>query len=83
MSPESASRAAAALVCDLRFQRLVQRVYAGGVRTVAEALAGIAVELDAADTVERMLEEHGRFGPELLTALGADRFPPMPIREVA
>jgi hypothetical protein len=54
---------------------LVRRAHALGERPVGELLFALAKALDGEDELERLLTDYGRFSPELMRAMGADRFP--------
>jgi hypothetical protein len=63
---------------QLRRQRHVERICQTP-RLVAELLAEIGRHHGIADDIDRRLERYGRLSPDLLHALGADRFPSAPI----
>ncbi len=65
-----------------RFERMVESVHALGVRPLAEMLAEIAVATGRPDIVADRVEAYAGLDPELVRALGADRFPPMPLAVV-
>ncbi len=73
-----ASDIAADLAADLKRQRQVEHLHRLGPRAVGELLRGVAdgQDLDCA------LEAYEPLTPDLLKALGGDRFPPLPIHEV-
>ena len=62
----------------LRRQRQIEHVYQLGVRAIGELLREVA----DSENLDRALEAYARLTPELLKALGGDRFPPFPIHEV-
>ena len=59
-----------------RFERHVVRVHSLGPRPLAELLAEIATATGQSSFIAHRLEEYARLDPELVRALGADRFPP-------
>ena len=63
---------------DLRRQRRIEHVYRLGPRAVGELLDEVA----QGENLDRALEAYQRLTPELLAALGGDRFPPSPVHEV-
>ncbi len=65
-------------VRSLNRQRQIEHVHRLGARAVAELLHEVA----AGENLDHALESYGRLTPGLLKALGADRFPPVPIHEV-
>ena len=67
-----------AMVADLKFRQLVEHLHRLGPRAVAELLCEVAKGED----LDRALEPYQRLTPDLLKALGGDRFPPVPIHEV-
>jgi len=58
------------------FEHLVERVHALGERPLAELLVEIATATGQSSFIAHRLEEYARLDPELVRALGADRFPP-------
>ena len=68
----------------VRLQRLIGHLHSLGPRPVGEFLIEIlaAWPVPADDVLER-LERYGRLDPDVVHALGADRFPPMPLQVVA
>ena len=64
-------------------ERMVERVWRGGPRVLAELLAEIGRVHGIADDIERRLASYQRLTPEILAAVGADRFAPAPMREIA
>ena len=78
-----AARAYRPLVADmdeptagLRHERLITRVHALGPRPLAELLAEIAIATGEPGLIADRVEAYARLDPELVRALGADRFPP-------
>ncbi len=68
----------------LRLQRGAEHLHALGARALAEMLAELARDrCDLADTLDRLDAWRAGLSPELLRASGGDRFPPLPLREVA
>ncbi len=66
------------VVADLKRQRQIKHVYSLGVRAVGELLDEVA----QGENLDRALEAYARLTPELLAALGGDRFPPSPVHAV-
>lgn len=62
-----------------RRRRQIEAIHRLGARAVGELLVEVAdpAVLDAA------LEQYARLSPEIVRALGADQFPPMPLHAVA
>ncbi len=58
-----------------RFERMIERVHALGPRPLAEIAAATGQHVRVVDLVE----EFARLDTEIVRALGADRFPPMPV----
>ncbi len=67
-----------AMVADLRFRRQVEHLHRLGPRAIGELLCEVAGGKD----LDRALEPYQRLTPDLLKALGGNRFPPVPIHEV-
>ena len=61
-----------------RRQHLVRHLHAAGPRPVLEAL----LELERGAALDDVLERFARIPPDVYRALGADRFPPMPLTVV-
>ena len=70
---------AAQIVADLQRQRCATHLHDLGARPVLEAL----LELDAGRDLDDVLARYAELDPEIVRALGADRFPPLPLRRVA
>ena len=66
------------MAADLKRQRQIEHVHRLGARAVGELL----YEDAEGEDLDRALEAYGRLTPDLLKALGGDRFPPVPIHEV-
>jgi hypothetical protein len=62
----------------IHFQRLVRQAHALGPRVIAELLAEIGAEFLIRVSIERKLERYAALDPQILRAVGADRFPPWP-----
>ena len=62
-----------------RFERQVVCVHALGPRPLAELLIEIASHTGQSSFIAHRLEEYARLDRDILRALGADRFPPMPL----
>ena len=65
-----------------RFERMVERLHHLGARSTAELLIEIAKATDEPALIVRHLEAYSRLDPEIVRAVGGDRFPPM-LMEVA
>jgi len=67
----------------LRRQRYAQRIHRLGERVEFELLEHLitAFDLDE-DAVDRVLDRFAGIDPKVLRAVGADRLPPSPIRQV-
>ncbi len=65
-----------------RFERQVVRVHALGPRPLGELLIEIASHTGQSSFIAHRLEEYARLDRDILRALGADRFPPMPLEVV-
>ena len=59
-----------------RLERMVERVHALGPRVLAE----IATATGEPGVIARHLEEFAQLDAEIVRAVGADRFPPMPLQ---
>jgi hypothetical protein len=67
----------------LRRQRYVERICGLDAQRVwVELIEHIAARFDLEDEVDGLLDRFAGLDPDVLRALGADRFPPSPIREV-
>jgi hypothetical protein len=68
---------------SLHLQRIVSRVTEAGPRRVAELLIEVmeGAGVDPA-ALERLLERWPTLDPEVVRALGADRFPPRPLLRI-
>ena len=65
-----------------RFERQVERLHNLGPRPLAEILAEIAAVTGRPDIVADRLQAYAQLDPEILRAVGADRFPPMALEVV-
>ncbi len=70
---------AAEAASNLRRQRQIQHVYGLGRRAVHELLHDVA----GGEDLDHALAAYACLTPGLLRAVGGDRFPPAPIREVS
>ncbi|RDD62631.1 hypothetical protein [Ferruginivarius sediminum] len=70
---------------SLPLQRQAEALHQRGPRPLGELLAEVLERLDAdeADWLRRRLERYNAIPPETYRAVGADTFPPLPIREVS
>ena len=66
----------------LHRQRLVERVHRLGARAVFELVDELDRHHGLGDDLDRRLEAFAGLDPDLLAALGVDRFPPAPLRVV-
>ena len=69
---------AVGVVTELKCQRQIEHVHRLGVRAVGELLR----EVEDGEDVDTALEAYGRLTPDLLKALGGDRFPALPLHGV-
>ena len=65
-----------------RFENVVERLHRLGPRPTAELLSEIARHTGQSSFIAHRLEEYARLDRDILRALGADRFPPMPLEVV-
>ena len=75
----SKCNAAITATAALRRQRQFEHLYSLGPRAVGESLIEVASGADLDST----LAAYERLTPDLLKAVGGDRFPPVPIHEVS
>ena len=73
---------AAEMVADLRFRRNVERVCSLGTRAVSELLSEIGAERAIQHLVDRKVERYADLDPDLVQALGGNRFAKPPLRLV-
>lgn len=66
----------------LRHQRRVEHLHRLGPRAIGEQLADVAARIDGWATISLLLSEYERLSPEVLRAVGAHRFPCLPLRSV-
>jgi hypothetical protein len=66
----------------IRFQRDCQRLHDLGPRALSEALLEIAGKIGGYPAICATLADYTRFSPELLRAVGGDRFVPRPLHLV-
>jgi hypothetical protein len=66
----------------LRLERGARHLHTLGPRVTAELLAEIGARTGGMPAIMRLLGEYKRFSPQLLRAVGANRFPPRPLREL-
>jgi len=62
-----------------RFERQVERLHNLGPRVVAELLSEIAHRTGQSGLIADRLQAYAALDPELVRAVGGDRFPPMPL----
>jgi hypothetical protein len=68
---------------ELRLQRGAEHLCRLGPRSTTELLSEIAERIGGLPCILGLLEEYQRrITPEILRAVGGDRFPPRPLREV-
>ena len=75
----SVSQMAVAIVCDLRFQRDIERFYKLGPRALGELLVEIGEQRLCRTYIENRVRSYGSISPEYLSALGGDAFPRPPL----
>jgi hypothetical protein len=80
--PRPAVKQDQARLSDLRFRLLCAKVHACGPRVLAELLAELGRERMIQTEVEQKLERYAQLDPARVRAVGADRFPPLPLRLV-
>jgi hypothetical protein len=68
---------------DLHFRHGVARLHALGPRILYEALSEFAAARLCRFELEEPVGRYAELDPELVRALGADRWPPLPIRVVS
>ena len=66
----------------LRLQRQVQHLYRLGARATFEAFVEIAERIGGGPAISEVLAEYERCSPELLRAVGGDKFPKPPLHLV-
>ena len=62
-----------------RFEHWCRQVHALGVRPLGEMLIEVAVATGRPDIVADRLQAYAQLDPEIVRAVGADRFPPAPL----
>ncbi len=62
-----------------RFERRMERLHCLGPRVIAEMLADIATATGSPGLIADHVEKYADLDPEIVRALGADRFPAMPL----
>ena len=67
------------LVADLRFHREAEKLHALGPRPYGELLAEIGEQFGCRTFIEQRLRAYGALDPEVVRALGADKFPRPPL----
>jgi hypothetical protein len=72
----------AADLADFRFQRSVARLYRLGPRVIAEMLVELGRQRLIRTEIEVLVERYANLDPGLLAAVAADRFPPLPTRQI-
>ena len=71
------------MLARLRLQRGAEHLHNLGPRATAEFLAELAAEIGGWPAMMGMLAEYQRrLSPDMLRAVGGDKFPPRPQREV-
>jgi hypothetical protein len=65
-----------------RFEHLVERVHTLGPRPIGELLAEIATATGEHALIADLVEAYAALDPEIVRAVGGDRFPPMPLEVV-
>ncbi len=67
------------LLAGQRLDRLIERVHALGPRPLAELLGEIATATGEPGLIADRVAAYARLDPDLVCALGGDRFPTMPL----
>ena len=62
-----------------RWERMIEHIHSLGPRPLAELLAEIAAATGEPDLIADRLQAYASLDPAVLRAVGADRFPPMPL----
>ena len=62
-----------------RYEHLCRQVHALGPRPLAEMLIEIATATGQPDLIANRLQAYAQLDPEIVRAVGADRFPPAPL----
>ena len=70
------------LAVGQHLERMIERVHALGPRPLAELLDEIATATGQPALIADRVEAYAGLNPEIVRALGADRFPPMPLEVV-
>ena len=65
-----------------RFERMVEHLHSLGTRPLAEMLDEIATATGRPDIVADLVAAYAQLDPEIVRALGADSFAPMPLELV-
>ena len=65
-----------------RFERQIMRVHALGPRPLAELLDELSTATGQPALIADRVEAYAGLNPEIVRAIGADRFPPMPLEVV-
>jgi hypothetical protein len=63
-------------LAEVRLRRNAERWHALGPRVLYEFLTELARKHSRFDTIEQLASRYGELDPEVIRALGADRFPP-------
>ncbi len=82
-SLRSVGSPAAEVVAGLEFRDQVRRVHALGARVLGELLAEIGTERSIMPTIHAKLERYANINPQALRVAGGDKFPRVPLHEVA
>ena len=69
------------LVADLRRHRQVEHIHGLGPRAYGELLAEIGEQRGCRTFIDRRLRAYAALDPEVVRALGADKFPRPPLYE--
>lgn len=65
-----------------RFRRDCEHLHRLGARVLAEFIAEAALRLDRGNEIRAMLSDYCRLTPDVAFVVGADRFPPAPLKVV-
>ena len=63
-------------LAEPRFERQIEGLHRLGPRPIAELLAEIAADTGATNLVVGLVEKYAELDPEIVRAVGGDRFPP-------
>ena len=70
------------IIAELRFRRHVERLHGLGAHVTAGLLAELGSERGIQTIIDQKVRRFAAIGPQHLTALGGDDFPPVPLHVV-